>query len=113
METSRKFSGAGDGTRTREMKAWEAFALPLGHARMTQKSSTVAAIAPVSSRQIPQAYTQNPEKEDQRFANAVHAYTTERRSSWLPIDNGQKCSKSTNSRTSVPVWRSARHSRTA
>ena len=37
--------GAGDGTRTREMKAWEAFALPLGHARVGEHYTPSAPIS--------------------------------------------------------------------
>lgn len=72
METSHKSFGAGDGTRTREMKAWEAFALPLGHARVARNSSTVAArtdhfICPKS-----QASTWNPETVERSSANMIH-----------------------------------------
>lgn len=37
--------GAGDGTRTREMKAWEAFALPLGDARVGEHYTPSAPIS--------------------------------------------------------------------
>lgn len=41
----REVHGAGDGTRTREMKAWEAFALPLGHARVGEHYTPSAPIS--------------------------------------------------------------------
>ena len=72
VETSQKFSGAGDGTRTREMKAWEAFALPLGHARVANKSSTVAAKTPALTRAFSQAYTRNPETAERSSASMIH-----------------------------------------
>ena len=66
------FYGAGDGTRTREVMAWEAIALPLGDTRVAQKFSTVAAKTPTFRGLFSQASTWNPETAERSSANTIH-----------------------------------------